>query len=121
MREIIEHNVPNKEYKTNQFFIMGKGKQNQLAKIYSRFKEFSERKIEPKNMGDFLKKIKALNEIFKDSNTKFTPNTEIKDIIKEIDENTLSMKILKNNLRSLNQMLRNMMKQERILSEKKSR
>ncbi|GAA8647640.1 hypothetical protein HpDR76_08480 [Helicobacter pylori] len=35
-----------------------------------------------------LKKLKALDEIFKttDSNTKSTPDTEIKDIIKEIDE-----------------------------------
>ena len=67
---------------------MGQHKQNQLAKIYSYFKKLSERKIEPKNMGDVLKKIKALDETFKttDFNTKFTPNTEIKDIIKEIDE-----------------------------------
>ncbi len=28
IREIIKYNAPNKEYKPNQFFIMGKGKQN---------------------------------------------------------------------------------------------
>ncbi|WRC92926.1 ATP-binding protein [Helicobacter pylori] len=87
IREIIEYNAPNKEYKPNQFFIMGKGKQKQLSEIYSRFKELSERKIEPKNMGDILKKIETLDEIFRTTDfTKFTPNTEIKDITKEIDE-----------------------------------
>ncbi|WP_232779033.1 hypothetical protein [Helicobacter pylori] len=86
VKEIIKHNTPNKKCNSDDFFVMGEHKQNQLAKIYSRFKEFSERKIEPKNMGDVLKKIKALDEIFKDSNTKFTPKTEVKDIIKEIDE-----------------------------------
>ncbi|GAB0052564.1 hypothetical protein YGH009_13720 [Helicobacter pylori] len=88
MREIIEYNAPNKEYKTNQFFIMGKGKQNQLAKIYSRFKEFSKREIKPQDMGDILKKLEELDKFFKttDFNTKFTPKTEVKDIIEEIDE-----------------------------------
>lgn len=39
-------------------------------------------------MGDILKKLKSLNNFFKtiDFNTKFTPKTEVKDIIKEIDE-----------------------------------
>ncbi len=37
VREIIECNIPNKNHKTNQFFIIGKGKQNQLAKFYSHF------------------------------------------------------------------------------------
>ncbi|WP_187921386.1 ATP-binding protein [Helicobacter pylori] len=87
IREIIEYNAPNKEYKPNQFFIMGKGKQKQLSEIYSRFKELSEGKIKPQNEY-ILKKLEALDEIFKttDSNTKSTPDTEIKDIIKEIDE-----------------------------------
>lgn len=87
IREIIEYNAPNKEYKPNQFFIIGKGKQNQLAKIYSYFKKLSEGEIKPQNE-DILKKLKSLDEIFKttDSNTKFTPETEVKDIIKEIDE-----------------------------------
>ncbi len=88
IREIIEYNAPNKEYKPNQFFIIGKGKQNQLEKIYSHFKKLSEKEIKPKDVEYILKKLEALDEIFKttDFNTKFTPNTEVKDIIKEIDE-----------------------------------
>lgn len=49
IREIIEYNAPNKEYKPNQFFIMGKGKQKQLSEIYSYFKKLSEGKIKPQN------------------------------------------------------------------------
>ncbi|EMG88282.1 hypothetical protein HMPREF1395_00954 [Helicobacter pylori GAM112Ai] len=110
IREIIEYNAPNKEYKPNQFFIIGKGKQKQLSKIYSHFKKLSEGKIKPQNEG-ILKKLKSLDEIFKTTDfTRFTPKTEIKDIIKEIDENTLSMKILNGNLRNLNQILKDMMK-----------
>ncbi len=106
IREIIEYNAPNKEYKPNQFFIMGKGKQNQLEKIYSRLKRLSERKIEPKDVKSVLKdmpqKVKTLDEIFRttDFDEKFAPKIEvlqneqsqerlsnfIKDIIKEIDE-----------------------------------
>ncbi|GAA7347847.1 hypothetical protein MLS212_07080 [Helicobacter pylori] len=88
VREIIECNAPNKKYKPNQFFIIGKGKQNQLAEIYSHLEEFNERKIEPKDMEYILKKLKSLDEIFKTTgfNKKFTPKTEVKDIIKEIDE-----------------------------------
>ncbi|MGL2580551.1 ATP-binding protein [Helicobacter pylori] len=102
IREIIEYNAPNKEYKPNQFFIMGKNRQNQLVEIYSRLKRLNERKIEPKNMGDILKKIETLDEIFRttDFDEKFAPKIEvlqneqsqerlsnfIKDIIKEIDE-----------------------------------
>lgn len=86
IREIIEYNAPNKEYKPNQFFIIGKGKQNQLEKIYSHFKKLSEGEIKPQNK-DILKKLKSLDEIFKTTDfTRFTPDTEIKDIIKEIDE-----------------------------------
>ncbi len=106
IREIIEYNAPNKEYKPNQFFIMGKGKQNQLVEIYSRFKELSERKIEPKDVKSVLKdmpqKVKILDEIFRttDFDEKFAPKIKvlqneqsqerlsefIKDIIKEIHE-----------------------------------
>lgn len=87
IREIIEYNAPNKEYKPNQFFIIGKGKQNQLEKIYFYFKKLSEGEIKP-HMGDILKKLEELDKIFKttDFNTRFTPKTEIKDIVKEIDE-----------------------------------
>ncbi|WRC05928.1 ATP-binding protein [Helicobacter pylori] len=106
IREIIEYNAPNKEYKPNQFFIMGKGKQNQLEKIYSRLKRLNERKIEPKDVKSVLKdmpqKVKTLDEIFRttDFDEKFAPKIKvlqneqsqerlsnfIKDIIKEIDE-----------------------------------
>lgn len=89
IREIIEYNAPNKEYKPNHFFIMGKNRQNQLAETYSRFKELSENEIKNKKDVKYISnKIKSLDEIFKttDFNTKFTPDTEIKDIIKEIDE-----------------------------------
>lgn len=101
VKEIIKCNTPDKKYNTDEFFIMGKHKQNQLAKIYSYFKKLSESEIKPQNE-DILKKIKGLDEIFKttDSNTKFTPKIEvlqnkqsqeipselIKDIIEEIDK-----------------------------------
>nr|WP_025446448.1 ABC transporter ATPase [Helicobacter pylori] len=88
VREIIECNIPNKNHKTNQFFIIGKNRQNQLAKFYSHFEKLSASEVKPQDMGDILKKLKSLDEIFKatDFNTKFTPKTEVKDIIKEIDE-----------------------------------
>ncbi|PUD62744.1 hypothetical protein C2R52_07465, partial [Helicobacter pylori] len=55
-------------------------------KIYSYFKKLSEGEIKPQNE-DILKKLKSLDEIFKTTDfTKFTPETEVKDIIKEIDE-----------------------------------
>ncbi len=88
VKEIIECNTPNKNHKTNQFFIIGKNKQNQLAKFYSRFKKLSENEVKTKDVEYISNKIKSLDEIFKttDFNTKFTPKTEVKDIIKEIDE-----------------------------------
>ncbi|GHQ24785.1 hypothetical protein VN1218_01550 [Helicobacter pylori] len=88
VREIIECNTPNKNHKPNQFFIIGKGKQNQLAEIYSRFKKLSASEVKPQDMGDILKKLKSLDNFFKtiDFNTEFTPKTEVKDIIKKIDE-----------------------------------
>ncbi|WRC91499.1 hypothetical protein E5K81_00975 [Helicobacter pylori] len=86
IKEIIKSNTPNKEYNSGEFFVMGQHKQNQLAKIYSYFKKLSASEIKPQNE-DILKKLKSLDEIFKTTDfTKFTPNTEIKDIIKEIDE-----------------------------------
>ncbi len=88
VREIIECNTPNKNHKTNQFFIIGKNRQNQLAKFYSRFKELNGNEIKTKDVEYISNKIKSLDEIFKttDFNEKFTPKTEVKDIIKEIDE-----------------------------------
>ncbi|MFP6322248.1 ATP-binding protein [Helicobacter pylori] len=86
IKEIIKHNTPNKKYNSDEFFVMGEHKQNQLAKIYSYFKKLSEGEIKPQNE-DILKKLKSLDEIFKTTDfTKFTPETEVKDIIKEIDE-----------------------------------
>lgn len=35
IKEIIKRNTPDKKYNTDEFFIMGKHKQNQLEKIYS--------------------------------------------------------------------------------------
>ncbi len=86
VKEIKKRNTPNKKYNTDEFFVMGPHKQNQLAKIYSYFKKLSEGEIKPQNE-DILKKLKSLDEIFKTTDfTKFTPETEVKDIIKEIDE-----------------------------------
>ncbi|GAA8183307.1 hypothetical protein HpDR148_00050 [Helicobacter pylori] len=102
IKEIIKRNTPNKKYNSDEFFIMGKHKQNQLAKIYSYFKKLSEKEIKPKDVEYILKKLEELDKIFKttDFNTKFTTKTEallneqsqeipselIKDIIEEIDE-----------------------------------
>ncbi|MGN8381777.1 ATP-binding protein [Helicobacter pylori] len=87
IKEIIKRNTPDKKYNTDEFFVMGQHKQNQLAKIYSYFKKLSEKEIKPKDEEYISKRIEALDEIFKTTDfTKFTPNTEIKDITKEIDE-----------------------------------
>ncbi len=87
IKEIIKCNTPDKKYNTDEFFVMGQHKQNQLTKIYSHFKKLSEKEIKPKDVEYILKKLEALDEIFKTTDfTKFTPKTEVKDIIKEIDE-----------------------------------
>ncbi|ANH45062.1 AAA family ATPase [Helicobacter pylori] len=89
IKAIIKSNTPNKKYNSYEFFVMGQHKQNQLAKIYSCLEELSENEIKNKKDVKYISnKIKSLDEIFKttDFNTKFTPDTEIKDIIKEIDE-----------------------------------
>ncbi len=102
VKEIIKHNTPNKKCNSDDFFVMGKHKQNQLSEIYSRFKKLSENEIKTKDVKYISKKIKSLDEIFKttDFNTKFAPRIKIlqneqsqerlsefiKDIIKEIDE-----------------------------------
>ncbi len=86
VKEIKKRNTPNKKYNSDDFFVMGEHKQNQLSEIYSYFKKLSEGEIKPQNE-DILKKLEALDEIFKTTDfTKFTPETEVKDIIKEIDE-----------------------------------
>ncbi|GAA9360066.1 hypothetical protein TH0628_05420 [Helicobacter pylori] len=119
IKEIIKHNTPNKKYNSGDFFVMGEHKQNQLAKIYSRFKELSESEIKTKNMEYISKKIKSLDEIFKttDFNTKFTPKTEVKDIIKEIDEKypinenfKQQFRIFRSNIISLKKEIKNSLK-----------
>ncbi|WP_425250646.1 ATP-binding protein [Helicobacter pylori] len=101
IKEIIKCNTPNKKYNTDEFFVMGKHKQNQLEKIYSHFEKPSENEIKPKDVEYILKKLKALDEIFKTTDfTKFTPKTEallneqsqeklsefVKEMIEKIDE-----------------------------------
>lgn len=102
IKEIIKHNTPNKKYNSDDFFVMGEHKQNQLSKIYSYFKKLSENEIKTKDVEHISKKIKSLDEVFNttDFNEKFVTRIEalsneqsqerlsefIKDIIKEIDE-----------------------------------
>lgn len=102
VKEIKKCNTPDKKYNSNDFFVMGEHKQNQLSKIYSRFKKLSENEIKTKDVEHISKKIKSLDEVFNttDFNEKFAPRIEalsneqsqerlsefIKDIIKEIDE-----------------------------------
>ncbi len=102
IKEIKKCNTPNKKYNSDEFFIMGKHKQNQLEKIYSCFKKLSEKEIKPKDVEYILKKLEELDKIFKttDFNTKFTPKTEallneqsqeklsefVKEMIEKIDE-----------------------------------
>ncbi len=100
IKEIIKRNTPDKKYNTDEFFVMGQHKQNQLEKIYSHFKKLSEGEIKPQNE-DILKKLKSLDEIFKTTDfTRFTPKTEallneqsqeklsefVKEMIEKIDE-----------------------------------
>ncbi len=105
VKEIIKHNTPNKKCNSDDFFVMGKHKQNQLSKIYSRFKELNGNEIKTKDMEYISKKIKSLDEVFNttDFNEKFASRIEtlsneqsqeklsefIEDIIKEIDEKYL--------------------------------
>ncbi|WP_367691580.1 ATP-binding protein [Helicobacter pylori] len=106
IREIIEYNAPNKEYKPNQFFIMGKNRQNQLVEIYSCLKRLNERKIEPKDVKSVLKdmpqKVKTLDEIFRttDFDEKFAP--KIKVLQNEQSQERLSNKN-KNNIKEIDE------------------
>ncbi|GAA7394388.1 hypothetical protein MM0347_00430 [Helicobacter pylori] len=101
IKEIIKSNTPNKKYNSGDFFVMGEHKQNQLAKIYSRFKELSGSEIKTKDVEYILKKLEELDKIFKTTDfTKFTPKTEallneqsqeklsefVKEMIEKIDE-----------------------------------
>ncbi len=134
IKEIIKCNTPNKKYNSYEFFVMGQHKQNQLAKIYSCFKKLSEKEIKT----NISNKIKSLDEIFKTTafNTKFTPKTEVKDIIKEIDKkypinenfkqqfkefrsNIISLKKkVKNSLKALDKTRNDFEKQKEILIQK---
>ncbi|GAA9830933.1 hypothetical protein VN0526_11560 [Helicobacter pylori] len=62
VKEIIKHNTPNKKCNSDDFFVMGKHKQNQLSKIYSRFKELNGNEIKTKDVKYISKKIKSLDE-----------------------------------------------------------
>lgn len=101
IKEIIKRNTPNKKYNSDEFFVMGQYKQNQLAKIYSCFKKLSEKEIKPKDVEYILKKLEELDKIFKTTDfTKFTLKTEallneqsqeklsefVKEMIEKIDE-----------------------------------
>ncbi len=135
IREIIEYNAPNKEYKPKQFFIMGKGKQERLTKIYSHFEKLSASEDKPQDMGDILKKLEELDKIFKttDFNTKFAPKIKvlqnepsqerlsefIKEFIKEIDEKYPINEHFKRQFKEFESNIENMMKQ-RILNKKES-
>ncbi|GAA9230515.1 hypothetical protein Taiwan907_00190 [Helicobacter pylori] len=79
IKEIIKHNTPNKKCNSDDFFVMGKHKQNQLSKIYSRFKELNGNEIKTKDMEYISKKIKSLDEAFNttDFNEKFAPRIKI--------------------------------------------
>ncbi|MBS3016820.1 hypothetical protein H8683_05320, partial [Helicobacter pylori] len=64
VKEIKKCNTPNKKYNTDEFFIMGNHKQNQLEKIYSCLKELSENEIKNKKDVKYISnKIKSLDEI----------------------------------------------------------
>ncbi|GAA9016000.1 hypothetical protein HpHA29_00310 [Helicobacter pylori] len=119
IKEIIKHNTPNKKYNSDDFFVMVEHKQNQLAKIYSHFEKLSKNKIKLKDVEYISNKIKSLDEIFKttDFNTKFTPKTEVKDIIKEIDEKypinenfKQQFKTFRSNIISLKKKIKNSLK-----------
>ncbi len=127
VREIIECNIPNKNHKPNQFFIIGKNRQNQLAEIYSHLKELSKNEIKLKDVEYISKKIKSLDEIFKttDFNTKFTPKTEVKDIIKEIDEKypinenfKKQFEEFESNVKHLNEMKKDFERKKELLIQK---
>ncbi|GAA7642121.1 hypothetical protein HpMMM59_00880 [Helicobacter pylori] len=133
IKEIIKHNTPNKKCNSDDFFVMGEHKQNQLSKIYSRFKELSGNEIKTKDMEYISKKIKSLDEVFNttDFNEKFAPRIEalsneqsqkklsefIKDIIKEIDEKypinenfKQQFKTFRSNIISLKKKIKNSLK-----------
>ncbi len=140
IKEIKKCNTPNKKHNSDEFFIMGQHKQNQLAKIYSYFKKLSEGEIKPQNE-DILKKLKGLDEIFKttDFDEKFAPKIKvlqneqsqeipselIKDIIEEIDEKypisenfKKQFEEFESNVKHLNEMRKNFERKKELLIRK---
>ncbi len=120
IKEIIKRNTPNKKYNTDEFFVMGQHKQNQLTKIYSRFKELSESepKIEVKvkeihekypinekfkqqfrtfrlNIGNLKKKIKNSLKYLEKTREDFERKKE--RLIREIENDCKNQKVLKFN------------------------
>ncbi|GAA7926491.1 hypothetical protein JP0532_07280 [Helicobacter pylori] len=78
-------------------------------------------------MGDILKKLKSLDEIFKTTgfNKKFIPKTEVKDIIKEIDEKYPTNENFKkqfeefeSNIKNLDEMKKDFERKEELLIQK---
>lgn len=73
-------------------------------------------------MGDILKKLEELDKIFKTTDfTRFTPKTEIKDIIKEIDEKYPINENFKRQFKEFESNIKKHDEIKRILSETKSR
>ncbi len=92
IREIIEYNAPNKEYKPNQFFIMGKGKQKQLSEVYSYFKKLSEGKIKPQNEYLKIDEKYPINENFKKQFEEFESNVKhLNEIRKDFERKKESL------------------------------
>ncbi len=141
IKEIIKHNTPNKKYNTDEFFVMGQHKQNQLSKIYSYFKKLSENEIKTKDVEHISKKIKSLDDVFNttDFNEKFVTRIEalsneqsqerlsefIKDIIKEIDEKypinenfKKQFEEFESNVKHLNEMRKNFERKKELLIRK---
>ncbi|GAA9499640.1 hypothetical protein BTM460_02420 [Helicobacter pylori] len=61
IREIIEYNAPNKEYKTNQFFIMGKSKKYPINENFK--KQFEEFESNIKNLDEMKKDFERKKEL----------------------------------------------------------
>lgn len=123
IKEIIKHNTPNKKCNSDDFFVMGKHKQNQLSKIYSRFKKLNRNEVKTKDVEYISNKIKSLDEIFKTTgfNTKFTPKTEVKDIIKEIDEKYPINENFKKQFEEFESNIKNLDEMKKDFERKKSR
>ncbi len=135
VKEIIKHNTPNKKCNSDDFFVMGKHKQNQLSKIYSRFKKLSENEVKTKDVEYISKKIKSLDEVFNTTNfnEKFAPRIKIlqneqsqerlsefiEDIIKEIDEKYLINENFKKQFEEFESNIKNLDEMKKDFERKK--